>query len=221
MSKGDIRVHRLPVAIREGDVLHFLGYPEGMKPPKRTAERLDRVLEEARPLVEARGLLLELNPERAGEAGLDRMEASGLVLGLVTAGAKIEALAEERIREGDATAALMLEAAGSAAAEEAADRLGAVIAGHGDDGEGEPISCRISPGYGGWPLEAQRAVFDLLPHKEVGVELLPSMLMIPRKSISFAMWLGADAAPARGLSGCALCRLERCRYRRVPEGGSA
>ena len=48
-------------------------------------------------------------------------------------------------------------------------------------------------------------------------------MMVPRKSISFAMWLGARERPAAGLAGCIRCTLEHCRYRRVPKAttGSA
>ena len=62
--------------------------------------------------------------------------------------------------------------------------------------------------------DAQRQLFSRLPAREVGVKLQPSLLMVPRKSISFAMWLGAEARPVAGLSGCARCHLEHCRYRR-------
>ena len=43
----------------------------------------------------------------------------------------------------------------------------------------ERLSCRVSPGYGDWPLAAQRLLFDLLPHAAIGVELLPSLMMRP------------------------------------------
>ena len=80
--------------------------------------------------------------------------------------------------------------------------------------EASPLPCRISPGYGRWPLTAQTNVFDRLPHEQLGVELLPSLLMVPRKSISFAMWIGAEARPTAGLSGCHHCNLDHCQYRR-------
>jgi hypothetical protein len=220
---------RLRVALRREDVLHFLGYPEDRQPPARTAARLETVLEEARRLVEARGAYRRLPAERSRDVGLDLVPAEGLVLGVVTAGAALEARASECLRQGDATSALLFDAAGSAAAEEAADRLGAVIVAElsGQDpaqvareaeqpGAAAPISCRISPGYGRWKLSSQEALFSLLPVTELGVSLAPSFLMVPRKSVSFAMWLGADARPIAGLSGCSRCQLPDCRYRKEP-----
>jgi hypothetical protein len=241
-AEGDeaARVIRLPVLIRREDVLHFLGYPENRNPPQRVEARIKPALAEARELAAARGTYRHLRVDSAASVELEPIEAAALVVGLVTVGDRIEARVAEYLREGDTTSAVILDAAGSAAGEEAADHLGALIANDepdtGTDGKTRvsphigpsapgvpaaarsgppfPVSCRISPGYGGWPLSAQRALFDLLPHERLGVSLLPSLLMVPRKSISFAMWLGADARPIAGLSGCVRCRLEVCRYRR-------
>ena len=216
------------------DVLHFLGYPEGRAPQPRVAALIDECLAAARGLVHGRGVWTTLAVEDAVEVGLAPIAANGLVIGLVTAGAAIVAAASDRMARGDATAALVLDACGSAAAEEAADRISAAIVESlggitGDAAAPAPasdrpaaVSCRISPGYGRWPLSSQPALFARLPHREIGVHLDHSLLMVPRKSVSFAMWLGADARPLAGLSGCARCELESCRYRRAPrvEGGT-
>ncbi len=210
----------LPLTLPRPELLHFLGYPKGRRPAERVAARLDDLLAEARTLAEGRGAYRQLKPGQAEELGLESIPDANLVIGLVSAGEAIEARASELMADGDSVGALILDAAGSAAAEEAADRLGAIIAG-ADDGRDEAaaLSCRISPGYGRWPLSSQTELFRHLPHAELGVELLPSMLMMPRKSVSFAMWLGADARPLAGLSGCAKCELTNCRYRREPESG--
>lgn len=225
-------LHRIDTALtlpRE-DVLHFLGYPEGREPQPRIAALLADCLHEARSLVQGRAVWTTLPVEEAAEVGLAPLPASGLVIGLVTAGAEIVAAASARMARGEATAALVLDACGSAAAEEAADRSSAAIlaslggldvpaARAAPPDRAAAVSCRISPGYGKWPLAAQPALFARLPHAEIGVHLDPSLLMVPRKSISFALWLGADARPLAGLSGCARCELESCRYRRVTGSG--
>jgi hypothetical protein len=220
-----------PLTVARPDVLHFLGYPPGREPGTRIASALDDCLAEARTLVRCRGLWTTLAVHEAPAVGLDPVAASGLVIGLVTAGAAIVEAASARMARGEATAALLFDACGSAAAEEAADRISAEIVaalGGGDEardrgrtafepqGRAAAVSCRISPGYGRWALASQRALFARLPHCEIGVRLEPSLLMVPRKSVSFAMWLGADARPLAGLSGCARCELESCRYRREP-----
>ena len=201
--------------IERQELWHFLGYPADREPPPRVVLLAAEMLAEARTLTAARGAFVMLPIERAAEVGLEPIEAEELVIGLVSAGGAIEERVRQLLEMGQMTRALLLDAAGSAAAEEAADLLGAQIVGE-ERGRAEAPSCRLSPGYGRWPLSAQTAIFALLPHAELGVRLLPSMLMVPRKSISFALWLGATGPIGTGLSGCSRCNLERCRYRRTP-----
>ena len=209
------RVVPLGVAIDRDEVVRLLGYPDGHPLPSRLAALLDDTLTTARRLVRGRGVFVRLEPDRAAEVGLKPVTASELIVGIVTVGEEIEAAAAAASRGGEPTRALLLDAAGSAATEEAADRLGAVIIGAPAAADRRAVPCRFSPGYGDWSLQDQPRLFALLPHAEVGVSLLPSMMMVPRKSVSFAMWLGA--APDRGAGrGCARCPLDHCRYRREP-----
>lgn len=214
------KLDAIELEIRREDVLHFLGYPSGREPAGRILAQFEESLAEARALAEARGAYCELPLEAAEGVGLKGQNAEGLVVGLVTAGPGIEQRCAELTKSGDMTRALLVDAAGSAAAEEAANRISAHIVGD-TSGEIRDVSCRLSPGYGGWALTSQRALFEILPHEELGVALTPSMMMIPRKSVSFAMWLGAGARPIGGLAGCATCGLEHCRYRRKPAGVAA
>jgi hypothetical protein len=206
----------LRLSIRESDVLHFLGYPMGRRPQGRLDALLKEVLSEARKLAAARGAFRKLSVGSADEVGLKEERAEGLVLGLVTVGDQIERRVTELLDRGEDSRALLLDAAGSAAAEEAARRLSVRILG-GKTGAAEDVACRISPGYGRWPLAAQKALFARLPHDALGVSLNSSMMMVPRKSISFALWIGARRAPRSGLSGCDTCGLPQCRYRRSAE----
>jgi hypothetical protein len=224
-----------PLSLGREQVLHFLDYPVGHAPPERIERLLEQVLPEARALAEPRGAFVRVAASDAPALGLEPVDAAELALGLGTAGASIEARVSELSAAGDLTRAVLLDAAGSAAAEEVADRLGGLIA---ESVTAEPpdvlqrasaarevpaVSCRLSPGYGKWKLEAQPALFARLPHAELGITLTPTLLMVPRKSISFAMWLGAREPIGFGLGGCAQCQLERCRYRRAraPRGPSS
>jgi hypothetical protein len=208
----------LSVEITREELLHFLEYPPGHQPPARIDKLAAAVLPEARALADARGCFLELAVDQAAEVGLPPVEADGLAIGLVTAGPAIEGRSKALMEAGELTRALIMDAAGSAAAEEAADRLSALIVGEGDTERAEAVSCRLSPGYGRWKLEAQRQLFPLLPHAELGVELNDSCLMVPRKSISFAMWLGAREPIGTGIAGCEGCAHPHCRYRRKAQG---
>ncbi len=218
-SGDSVIVSSLRLSIPERDVLHFLGYPEGRRPAKRLEPLLKEALIEARGLAAARGAFRKLPVGAAADVGLPAERADALVLGLVTVGSGIERRVTELLGQGGDSRALLLDAAGSAAAEEAANRLSARVMGGAAD-TGVDVPCRVSPGYGRWPLTAQTSLFSLLPHEELGVTLNSSMMMVPRKSISFALWIGARGAPRAGLSGCDTCGLPDCRYRRTPRRGT-
>jgi hypothetical protein len=201
----------LSVPLHREDVLHFLGY-RGKTPAPRIEEALGPVLDEARSLVTARGLSRIATSEHAVALGLRaRPDLSlNLGLGLVTIGFKLERQVSSLLAKGETTRALLLDAAGSAAAEEAADLLERRL-------HAGRIPRRFSPGYGSWPLTAQQALFELLPHEEIQVRLLPSCLMAPRKSVSFAVWLGpeteADVPEECRTARCRTCGLTNCPYR--------
>lgn len=207
----------LPLAIPRELVLRFLGYPPDRSPTPATARRLDAVLPEARSLARGRGTWRLFPTSEAARFGLEAIDAGGLVLGLASAGDRIERRSAECIAAGDPLGALLFDAMGSAAAEEAADRLSAsVMAGADGAARLQPaeVSCRVSPGYGRWTLAAQRALVAALP--DIGVRLTASLMLVPRKSTTFALWIDARVPPRVGLSGCAVCGLEACRYRRAP-----
>lgn len=207
----------LDVAVAEQDVRRSLGYPEGRLPAPRTSRRIQELLAAAPAWVRAAGVYRVLPAEEAAALGMNGHEPHGgrqIVLGLVTLGPALDDEIARRLDADDATGALLLEAIGSAGAEQAAERLCALVTRARVDLSG----CRVSPGYAGWPLEAQRAVFARLPHAVLGVRLLPSLLMVPRKSVSFALRLDARGLPAAGLAGCARCPHVRCLFRREETG---
>ena len=233
----------LEVPLRREDALHFLGYRGQGAPAARTESALDAALAEARDLVAPRGVHRIVPRECAAVLELPVQSGPCIALGLVTIGPALERRVSELLARGEDTRALLLDAAGSAAAEEAADELerrihvaaGSCAPGEGAAGPGAagPAAAsrrkprRVSPGYGAWPLTAQRALFDLMPHDEIGVRLLTSCLMVPRKTVSFAVWLdervgaateegaasesSADSAARPGR--CASCDSTTCPYR--------
>jgi cobalamin-dependent methionine synthase I len=120
---------------------------------------------------------------------------------------------EARLSEaGDPLGALILDAFGSAAAEEAAEMLHARVCAAVQH-ENLKAARRVSPGYGKWNVVRQADLLAHLPIEEVGIRLTQSSMMIPRKSVSFAVVLEPPGrVSTRGR--CAVCDLTDCRYRR-------
>ena len=76
-------------------------------------------------------------------------------------------------------------------------------------------TMRFSPGYCGWHLTGQKALFAIIRPEEIGVELLDSFLMYPLKSISGVILTG----PAKifdfndDFPFCSNCDTHSCRER--------
>lgn len=98
-----------------------------------------------------------------------------------TIGAEFDTL-QRRTAATSPADAFVLQAIGAAAIEEWTDEAERDIR---QLKEGETLVSRYSPGYGDWPLEAQRRLFELLDApRKVGVSLTDSLLMVPSKSVS-------------------------------------
>lgn len=86
----------------------------------------------------------------------------------------------------------MLDAVGSAAADHLADvvaRRYPSLAGRRDDANWRALA--YSPGYCGWHVSGQRALFGYLQPEPIGITLNASCLMQPLKSVSGVLVGGA------------------------------
>ena len=111
---------------------------------------------------------------------LEGCHAAYLVCG--TLGTGFDALLR-RVSVKSAADALVLQATGTAAIEEWMDAVEDEI--RRELTPGETLVSRYSPGYGDFPLEAQRELLGLLDtSRAIGVSLTDTLLMAPSKSVS-------------------------------------
>lgn len=145
--------------------------------------------------------------------GIARMLAPAdfLALFIVTIGPYLEQEAAELAQKGEITESLFLEAVGSAATEALARKMQEHIEA-GAQKPGWRATLRYSPGYCDWDLTQQRVLFSALSGEAIGVTLTPECIMVPRKSVSALIGLGAKVEP--GFSLCRDCTVEGCRGRR-------
>jgi hypothetical protein len=73
------------------------------------------------------------------------------------------------------------------------------------------ITNRYSPGYCGWPTHEQHKLFSLLPKDVCGIRLTTSALMLPIKSISGFIGIGANVH--FNPYTCRQCDATQCVYR--------
>lgn len=214
MSAALDRPRDLQIEVPRREVLRYMGYPRGRSPRPRVARDLDRLWRGAEQLIRPRGVVRLVNGADAVGAGMpDPSERVGV--GLCTIGPTLERACAARGAGGEMLEALFLDAFGSAAAEATADALNVVLCQHAA-ALGQRVPPRVSPGYGRWDIAGQPRLLALLDADALGITLTPALMMLPRKSISFAArLLPGDQPRGAPRSRCALCSMrDRCAYRR-------
>ena len=111
-----------------------------------------------------------------------------------TLGPGLDAL-QRRVSVTSGADALIVQAIGAALIERHMDGVEEEI--RAELAPGETLLTRYSPGYGDFPLEAQRPILALLDTpRKIGVSLTDSLLMVPSKSVSAV--IGVDRCAGRG-----------------------
>jgi hypothetical protein len=118
--------------------------------------------------------------------------------------------------DSDEVRALLVDAVASAAVEAATGLLHDHIQAKMRE-RGLNVTNRFSPGYCGWPVTDQQALFSRFPKRFCDITLTESSLMIPMKSVSGIIGIGARAA--RKDYPCSRCEREFCMYRSYPQSG--
>jgi hypothetical protein len=201
------------VAVDPAEVRRFLGTKGRGKPAP--GERYDELLSE---MLAVGTKLIAPSAIYAYAAGRDlpgsRMfeHLERMAFCVCTIGPALETEVTRLTGAGKLLRAVVLDAIGSVAAEATAqyvdERIGEEAA-----REGLKTSCRASPGYGDWDVREQASIFMLVPAERIGVRLSESFMMIPRKSVSFAVHVAAEPAVLRSENSCENCGKRDCRYR--------
>ena len=108
---------------------------------------------------------------------------------------------------------LLLDGIGSAAVDALGRQCCLIIMEQASD-RGYETSGPLSPGMPGFPLSEQRPLFELVPADEIGVTLMESGIMVPRKSVSLVIGMGPEMATWTREELCAHCPMRNtCPYR--------
>jgi hypothetical protein len=218
MKPGPV-VLDLEVDVTRDEVYRNLGYRRGSRRSAKAQERLEVLWPQAVRLLKPRGAYRVVDGPRAAAAGMP--EAGPTVgVGLCTIGPALEDEGAACVDRGRLLDALLLDAIGSAAAEAAADALNLALC-EVAGARGLFAAPRVSPGYGAWDVRFQVKLLALLPAAELGVTLTTGQMMVPRKSVSFAVSFEQEARQGHSPgSRCERCGLERCRHRIAPMRGA-
>jgi len=213
MSAGPEFVRDLKITISRRELLRLLGAGDRTDELAETTRRMVEGAEElGRELIAPQGVYRILEtPETEQLSPLRGEQRAGLCT--CTIGPALEEKVRELMSTGQEPEGYILDAVGSVAAEAVADAVNARIC-HWAEAQGLLAAPRFSPGYGDWSLEEQREIFRMLPAGEVGMSLNPSCMMIPRKSVSFAVRFVPPGAGADLSHPCERCGLENCPFRK-------
>ncbi|HOC44037.1 MAG TPA: vitamin B12 dependent-methionine synthase activation domain-containing protein [Thermoanaerobaculales bacterium] len=197
-----VRLEPAAVLPAAAGVLRSQGVPPGAALNGAVQELLEAALVAVRDLAEPVAVVEEVAAEtfaaiyrgeglNAHPTPLDEIvpRASRLWLFAGTVGARLSSEITRRFAGGDPAAAVMLDAAASEAAELLVGRLEQQLA---ERATGRPRTAVLaySPGYCGWHVSGQRALFAALRPEEIGITLNESCLMEPLKSVSGVLVAG-------------------------------
>lgn len=216
------------VSIDELAVFRLQGYvrPEDI-PDERVLDLYRRTMEIATPLIKPSGIfsfrrIREINDSQIFVSSDKALRGKNIVrtfagaevlcAGLVTIGPELEREVSKLFNRNNLAMGLMLDSIGSEAAEGAAIYLDEKISVIATE-FGWNRTPRMSPGYGSFKVNEQKALFDLFDYKKVGVELNRSCIMLPQKSISFIIGCGDRVRYYDNLSPCRVCDTKDCSVR--------
>ncbi len=129
----------------------------------------------------------------------------------VTVGEEIENEVTRRFNAGNYVESVLLDAAATAAVEQAADSLERAISPQFVK-DGFNFKSRFSPGYGDWALDNQKNFFDITGADEIGMSLSSALMLMPRKSVTAIIGLTKNKTSA--VKSCATCNKLDCPARR-------
>lgn len=143
-------------------------------------------------------------------------KAERVAVFVCTIGPGMEAWARQLLREGDAALSYVVDTIASVTVETATDRLHDHIGRH-MLARGMRITNRYSPGYCDWSVSEQSLLFSLLPENFCGVTLTESAFMVPMKSVSGMVGVGAGVKRVDYV--CDTCGMKDCTYRATRRTG--
>ena len=219
------KLDAVPFSISREELRRRIGADGGSRLSPRVRGAVERASDEVRERADAAGLYRVVPVEMIdgtihldGEIPLESERLAEVlapcehaVVFLATIGPEIDDAIEERMEERPHYGCV-LDAAASAAAESVAEFVQEEIDERLDDGL--KTTLRYSPGYCDWPLDAQEALFEVLPSDEIGVELSDDCLMSPRKTVSGIIGICPDDLARSSGSACRQCPKTSCPHRR-------
>jgi len=228
IEKGifEVKISPRDLTVSKNEIELTLGYSDGMM-PSHFSEMVDVLLSQlSRNCSIAAGYRVvdvSRSPNRVNglEVGGKFMTMDKIVTGqlkkaeqaalfVCTIGPTMENWSRQLLKEDDIVLGFMVDTIASATAECVTNLLHDHI-GMRMEQRGLKITNRYSPGYCNWPVSEQHVLFSLFPQDFCGVTLTESALMLPIKSVSGIVGIGANVERKDYI--CNRCGVKDCTYR--------
>lgn len=223
------RVHSMAPVFPKSEVFRLLGGGDGKIGSKATVRKVQKWTERLIAVAEPR---LIYSIESVAEVGTSYLRlkrgtvfrghklakalasCDRVVCFAATMGHGIEQETERLTKRGKVSEAFVVEAIGSAGIENTVDRFQKNILTQVKT-HGKGTTLRFSPGYCDWSLDEQSKLLDVVDAGLIGVTLLKSNLMIPRKSVSGLFGISPQSSEGCvQYNPCLTCGKTHCLARR-------
>ena len=152
--------------------------------------------------------------EIVGKSIIKHLDACEKVICMAaTVGSEIEREINKKFERGEYLSSVLLDAAATAAVEQAADLMEKNFAAIFSK-DGYKMRWRFSPGYGDWNLTAQEKLFKICGAEQIGLKLSSAMMLEPRKSITAIIGLERTSKKSQRKKSCAECDRLDCAMRK-------
>ncbi len=214
------------VEVSDVELLDRIGYSSDTKPSNRTLKQVRKAIEKVREIGKPKALYkifpvhtdkksVRLGSETTFSSKklthvLSNCEKAAVFV--VTLGPEIDQVISKSMENSPSTG-IILDMAGSLAAESAAQHIEDTIA--RTTQKDHDITMRYSPGYCDWPLKEEEKLFSVLPANPAEVALSNECLMQPRKSVSGIIGIGPAKTIQEDSNACAKCPRTNCPHRRI------
>lgn len=215
------------LGVSPGEIYEQMGYGDSA-PDNDVVEETQRMIEEVRRILRPKFCffvadgVLDIDDFTLDAVGrrfnIGRIIARQLrgssryVFFVATAGIEFEEFQHRLKAEGDMVRIFIADSIGSVLAEKTADKMEEALQSLLDP-YGWKHTNRFSPGYCGWHVREQQKLFSVFPIADpCGVTLTDSSLMVPIKSVSGVIGVGADVRKLEYT--CGLCDFKQCYKRR-------
>ena len=180
--------------------------------PDSILDRLNAAKDEARELIEPKAIYDIFDRKELPHRECFS-EAQKVALAICTIGSNLPDFAKNLMKDGRLVEGVLFDAIGSVAAEAVASEINLVINQRAEDLSLQ-VTERFSPGYCDWDMSDQRLFFEKLNAKEINVVLTDAFMMLPVKSICFAVNMGENVLASHWENRCMYCNKKECSHRR-------